>query len=729
MTDQQAITFVQYLLPPLESGDFTVTATHAISTPDGQGESFQAVQDLYVKGARYALDDAAVDSVFPPAGNQGEFANLLPHVVFDEPTLPWQRTPSGAKAATAPTKSDPPPPVPTWLGLLLFDELDPPPKPVARTIADLAPSGSVFFPPRTPEYGEETTDPVTTIDVALDLYAAVAPAVEDLQWTAHVRQASVIAKAAADGAVPTPDYAVVFGTRLPQPGRVSTVHLVSLEGFGPYLPSGPGREMPLFPAGTDSVRIVSLRSWTFSTIALNQTFAGMLEALDRGPLQLPFTAGGGSAAAVGDAFGMGYTALDHALRDGSSTVSWYRGPLLPLGVTVPPFAPAETPDQLLRYDLSTGMFDVSYAAAWELGRLLALHDRAYATALYRWKLRVAQDAALALEDEIIDAMLPPVHRSGGGTHLTRTVKQVLGPALAALSGEPEGADAPRPPRRRPDRETLGARLADPGPTLPSETRRGTDEQQVIDWLTQLHLLAGVPFNYLVADIGMLPTESIRFFQVDLAWIEALLDGAFAIGTTRPAHGATRALRDPALEAARARLALVRRALFGHDDAAPPGAPEALSGFLLRSGVVPGWPGMEVHGFSDAAGKQPLDLVRLAPVAPSLLLGLFGGTLARVDFREPPEGIHFGIDFGATTGTWQKQLRYADGDAVGTDITGSILAVEPSATGVIDMDALRTAMSTQVWSEPAPPPPDHFTAAEFGLEMVEGVEAVSFQVGT
>jgi hypothetical protein len=39
------------------------------------------------------------------------------------------------------------------------------------------------------------------------------------------------------------------------------------------------------------------------------------------------------------------------------------------------------------------------------------------------------------------------------------------------------------------------------------------------------------------------------------------------------------------------------------------------------------------------------------------------------------------------------------------------------------------MSTRVWSEPTPPPPDHFTAAEFGLEMVEGAEAVSFEVGT
>jgi hypothetical protein len=716
MSGKPAITFVQYLLPPLESGDFTVTATQTVSTPDGQGEAFEATQALYVKGARYTLDDGAVDSVFPPSGNQGEFANLLPHVVLDEPTLAWQRSPAGGSVATEIPAGDPPPPVPTWLALLLFDELDPPPKPAAKTLADLAPSGSVFFPPRTEEYGEQATDPVTVIDLPLDLYGLLAPAAEDLRWTAHVRQASVVAKPAAAGAVPTPDYGVVFGTRLPQPGRVSTVHLVSLEGFAPYLPTGPDRQLPPFPAGVDTVRVVSLRSWTFSTIALNQTFAGMLEALTREPLELPLD---------GDAFGMGYTALDHALRDGGSTVSWYRGPLLPLGVTTPPFTPSETADQLLRYDPDTGMFDVSYAAAWELGRFLALHDRAYATALYRWKLGVAQSEALALENEIIDATLPPV-RERGGTQLTRAVADVLGPAVEALAGGAAGDQAPRPPRRRPDRETLAARLAAPRADVPADGAHGTDEQQVIDWLTQLHLLAGVPFNYLVPDIGMLPTESIRFFQVDLGWVEALIDGAFAVGTTRPATGARRALRGGVLSAARGRLKLVRRALLGDEHAALPGAPEALSGFLLRSGVVPGWPGLEVFGFADTAGTQPLDLVRLEPVAPSLLLGLFGGTIARMDFREPPEGIHFGIDFGATARTWQKQLRYADGSAVGTDIPGTILAVEPTAAGVLRMDGLVSAMATKVWAEATPA--DHFTAAEFGLEMVEGVEAVSFQVG-
>ena len=49
------------------------------------------------------------------------------------------------------------------------------------------------------------------------------------------------------------------------------------------------------------------------------------------------------------------------------------------------------------------------------------------------------------------------------------------------------------------------------------------------WLTQLENLVGVPFNYLVPDIAMLPPETLRFFHIDPNWINALVDGATSIG--------------------------------------------------------------------------------------------------------------------------------------------------------------------------------------------------------
>ena len=62
---------------------------------------------------------------------------------------------------------------------------------------------------------------------------------------------------------------------------------------------------------------------------------------------------------------------------------------------------------------------------------------------------------------------------------------------------------------------------------------GDAEQQawnhVLQWLTRLRLLEGVPFSYIVPSNEMLPNESIRFFHVDRNWLDALVDGALSTG--------------------------------------------------------------------------------------------------------------------------------------------------------------------------------------------------------
>jgi len=449
------VAFARFVAPPLRSGPMTVTVTQEV-TAGAQSQTFGTRRTLHVTGRRYTLAPGDIDSVFPPSGAQGEFTGTLPHVVLAAPTLPWQRTPGGSAvlARDAATSGADGGPVAPWLAVLLFEQLDPVPPAVPATVADLRTQGTTFFPPRTAEPGEQDSDPVTVIDVPVELFQAIAPSLADLAWLGHARQVLSSAKpTTSGGGAPGPDYAVVVGNRLPAADALCTAHLVSLEGYGPHLPGEDGSP-GAFPAGTTAVRLVSLHSWRFTAVDLKQTFAEVLLAVNLDPptLTLPVAPepepGSPADQVVRQAFGLGYTAMDHTLREGTS-VSWYRGPLLPLGTPPTVASGYHDADQLLRYDPTTGMFDASYAAAWQLGRLLALSDGAFAPALYRWKLSHSADAAAELEAQIIDqALADAATRTNAAAgknprldRLLRAITEVAGPAAAALAAFREEDDA------------------------------------------------------------------------------------------------------------------------------------------------------------------------------------------------------------------------------------------------------------------------------------------------
>lgn len=231
---------------------------------------------------------------------------------------------------------------------------------------------------------------------------------------------------------------------------------------------------------------------------------------------------------------------------------------------------------------------------------------------------------------------------------------------------------------------------------------------VATWLGRLRLLMGVPFNYLVPDARMLPAESLRFFHLDFAWIDAMIDGAFSIGKATTTAAFEAAVNSASLTAAQLRAAWL-------DNQQPVDPPETVSGFLLRSQVVPGWPGMQMEGFSDMAGTTQLNLIRYETVAPSILFCLFAGTVARVDIHEPAEALHSGIEEPASN--LQKGLRNLSD---GTSIASRTIPV-PVRSGdprVIEIASLGSAMKANLSAHT-------FTSAEFGLEMIQGAQSVTF----
>ncbi len=93
---------------------------------------------------------------------------------------------------------------------------------------------------------------------------------------------------------------------------------------------------------------------------------------------------------VTGALNEGYVPLAYEMRSGERTAGWYRGPLLPVRTkpaqsTAPARAPFESAEAALIYDSRTGMLDVSYAVAWQIGRLLALSSPQFASSLSRWR--------------------------------------------------------------------------------------------------------------------------------------------------------------------------------------------------------------------------------------------------------------------------------------------------------------------------------------------------------
>jgi len=167
---------------------------------------------------------------------------------------------------------------------------------------------------------------------------------------------------------------VVLANRFPKNGARNIQYLVSLEGYPDIL----------YPAkiggGFDKVRLVVLATWSFTNTGDNQTFDELMKNLSSGRLSLSNPSPDPDLV---NALQMGYTALDHITRQGEHTVSWYRGPLLPMDM------PKDTPDSYpnsdaaIRYDPKFGLFDVSYAAAMQIGRLLALQDQHFTGELAR----------------------------------------------------------------------------------------------------------------------------------------------------------------------------------------------------------------------------------------------------------------------------------------------------------------------------------------------------------
>jgi len=441
--------------------------------PNGQDITDPLWYKFAVKGPRFVLDPTLIHAVFPPSNSVGEFSSVLPHVVLANETLPWSRKPVTTAANTdldtgafkTGDGSNHDLDIPTWLAVMIFTEGDfvKYVEPVYTMEIGQSKTG-VFFGPTISDFISPacTEDPgnqppwfnkderCQSIKIPIDLFSSLAPSMADLFMMGNVRKVAMGSKPVQPGTHATNigTYSIIMGNRIPVAGQNHLAVLISLEDMQDYLPDHNGLPSTSIPATVTHALLPVLTSWNFQSDGDSYRFDHLLESLNGravgsdgkptvpGPLpnaRLKMYAPDGSSkpsSPAAQAIDLGFVPLKHTTRNNQTTASWYRGPLAPYafnpnagqslnlfktdqnGVTTPAVYDA---DALVRLDPSTGLFDVSYASAWQLGRLLALQDKSFSVKLYQWKRASASAAVLAMEEEIVNGTLDVLSKLNNAT--------------------------------------------------------------------------------------------------------------------------------------------------------------------------------------------------------------------------------------------------------------------------------------------------------------------------
>jgi hypothetical protein len=741
------IQFFDAFEPGLKDGTYRIDVTQSITAANASIDP--AEQFFVVQGPRFTIDPADVHTVFPPNGATAVFEEVLPHIVLNKRLLPWERDIPGCGDNVP------------WMALLVFQD--------GELLGPVG--GGNYAQTLTVDQLLATTDPnvrkpqptdgsvsddekklnCQAITFNSSLFAQIVPTARELPYLAHARQVNTGAMALF-GYKDDGWFSVVVANRFPQAGTVaaaakSIVHLVSLEGFGDLL----GGNAPVAPSQAQ-IQMVSLASWTFSCLAdPAQTFGGLAQNLAYDPnnnfslrpansllFRVPFTTSSSTdpmTVAAQQRLTDGYVALGYHAPSGEDGFAWYRGPCAPaVPNAVPGAAAFETADAAIIYDPATGVFDLSLATAWQAGRSLALANQPFATALMRVRL-----AANAVIEKLSAPAKADLHERLAALFKADAIETIRDASAAGnLQPAPRAPGASAAPSAPPVL-ALRALLADPAvqAQLVAAVEGNSDAEAVGDWLGQLLLLRNLPFVHLVPDARMLPIESIRFFYLDQNWISALLDGALGIGLGTSRESAIQAALSQELEKMAQTAALAWRAdQLGQTP--PPAAVIPAAGFLLRSALASGWPGLGVTGTSKGTS---VPLLRLEHLAPNVLVALFNGVPDTITLSEPQEGLEFGVnDDGevfsrtissgiVTAGVAVPVFNAATPTAASTAIRAGGLRVlnvssdpnppnTPPTTPLDLIELLAKALSVA---------PAAIGPADFAVQMVKGPEELVFSL--
>jgi hypothetical protein len=635
---------------PLGFGAYRFVLQQTVSLDGGDTHHYYRDQRFEVFSPRYVIEGSEIQAHFPPPGGVADYQNILPHIVLRTRHLPWER-----QLWQGPEQEP-------WLALLVLsasDSSNGKSEGKMGTVADLKPqqagawsrteNGATIMLPQFKRTEDEQT-PVRLLDLDLRVFLEICPRRADLPSLAHVRQVDTANKIPLEMAA-TGAFSVLVANRFPAVGA-NTVHLISLEGWQSLLDSPPT------PQPGARIRLITLDSWNFvSDEAGHDTFGGLMQRLRLNAalfgVQLRSRSGN---AYVQQALACGYVPLDYLPMESAPAFAWYRGPLAPIR-RAPPLnrLPFHRADAALIFDDQTSLMDLSYASAWQLGRLLALSSPAFSKGLRLFveSCHNASEVARQIEEFL------ELHRN----------------AFPDLT--PGNTPAPGPEK---------IAIAD----------------ELVQWIARLVLLYPAPFHYLIPNAALLPPESLRFFHLDDNWVDALVDGALSIAVRNSADRDTASRAD--LQSALSKIVYQYRLRL--QGKMPEWNPKERymdtpkSGLLLRSSIVSGWPGIEVTVETDGTDDALPKILRMDQIVDGVLFCLVRGNIQKVTFREPLEGLTFGVSSeGKLQGRRSGDIIHLKKDFMRP----------ASGEGVVDIGAVRGKLERQEKVRVG--------AAEFAMQML------------
>jgi hypothetical protein len=370
MADERSFRFGDNAPPALEAGAYTARMTQYVKLDGADTDSFFAEKSFHIAANNEKLLDTDIFSVYPAENAQGNFSGTLPFIVFNNEQYPWLRNFTDSGGNRAP-----------WLALIVVSEAEMTSGEAAETDVKYSEintqkEAGVYFP-FTPSGFSKPDDNIHILTISKKLFGEIFPAKDDLKWLAGLKVTDL---SNAEDSISEGDgrFSYIVANRflpgIPGSKLKSTVYLVSAAD---YLSEK-------IPETLDKIRFVAMKNYSvYNEADTDKSFVTLVNGLSENSSEIKSP-----------------SLKKHFTRSGETSYSLFSSPLINYNSDSPrnPDINGEerfTADGRMIYKKALGVFDVSYAAAFNLGKLITLSRRADAEKIVTWRRKEQKNRHLA----------------------------------------------------------------------------------------------------------------------------------------------------------------------------------------------------------------------------------------------------------------------------------------------------------------------------------------------